>query len=877
MLSNPIKSVVVLLLAFGLLATRAGAEEESPRLDAQGDPLPNEAVSRLGTTRLRDGGYVEGLVFSPDGKTLISDGDDGISIWDVVTGKQLRHFKSDWGRGPRERFSLSPDGAEIAIPFDGAIHLFEVNTDKEVRSFGSKGGSYYTLRFSPNGKKLAALCGVADKSGLVESRPRVLYRLEIWDAATGRKVSSQNIGKGRSSLLGWADEKTPILVNYFGDELRLWDADAGEFRQQFLVGELTSEGGRMAASPAGGLLAVICDDRRTRCLRIWNVATGKQTQQLGAYVIMTEQWSGVPSKYLTVVAFAQDGKTLVTNSQDGTLIFWDTATGAEVRRFARGLPGAQALALSPDGKTLAGACGHTIRLLDLTTGKERLPQEGLQDSVNATAVSADGRTAVTACRNRIVLWDAATGKELGCPDGSPDLVEAIQTGADGRSLVSLGCGNTQATWDVQTLQAWELPTGKQLRRVERKVEGASRLRLLALAPDGKTAAVQLELNTKRACLLDLATGKVQRGFDLEGDTTQIYGAAFSSDGGSLIVWSSGDNLVRVWDVSTGRRLHQFVMMDKYGSEDHVGGGYVAAVSPDGRCILFTSQNFFILYDVAAGREFVRLDKPADYPADGRLIAFSPDGRMFAWKGRGPRTVYLTETASLRERCQFVAPQGEVTALTFSADGRTLITGNSDTTALVWDLTGRLREKGAWGKPLAVADLDACWSDLAGEDAAQAYRAVQRLAGSAKDAVAYLKPRLRPIPALDEKRVVRLIADLDGDDFDGREKATKELGKWEEAGLNSYQKALENAPAPEARRRLEILVADQERRRRYPPAQRLQSLRALEVLERADTPEARRVLETLAAGALGASLTDEAKASLERSLKGAERDKQDPLP
>jgi WD40 repeat protein len=304
MLPNKMKSVVVLLLAFGVVTARARPEEGSPRLDAQGDPLPDEAVSRLGTTRLRDGGYVEGLVFSPDGKTLISDGDDGVSIWDVVTGKQLRRFKSDWGHGFRERFSLSPDGTQIAIPFDGAIHLFEVNAGKEVRSFGSKNTLYGTLRFSPDGKKLAALGSVEDETNLnKEVRQSFIQRLEIWDAATGRKVSSQNLETSHASLLGWADEKTPIIINTFGDKLGLWYAGAGLFTQEFLVGELTAEGGRIGFSPAGGLLAVICDDRRTRCVRIWNVATGKRTQQFGDYVIrlwpFLERTQVVPYKALS--------------------------------------------------------------------------------------------------------------------------------------------------------------------------------------------------------------------------------------------------------------------------------------------------------------------------------------------------------------------------------------------------------------------------------------------------------------------------------------------------------------------------------------------------------------------------------------------------
>ena len=342
MLPHTMKSVSVLLLAFGLLAGGRDQRKHRPAWTRRATRSPTRPFLGSVQHACATAATSKGWLFSPDGKTLISDGRDGVNVWDVVTGKQLRHLHNERGRGLREMFSLSPDGKQIAVPFDGAIRLLEVNTDEEVRSFGAQAAVYGALRFSPDGKKLAALCSVEDETNRNnELRQSYMQRLEIWEAATGLKVSSQNLGTGHSSLLGWADEKTPILVNYSGDKLRLWDADAGEFKHQFVVGELTAEGGRIAFSPAGGLLAVICDDRRTRCVRIWNVATGKQTQQLGAYVIRTEQWSGVPSKYLTVVAFDWDGKTLVTNSEDGTLIFWDATTGAEVRRFPHGLPGAQ--------------------------------------------------------------------------------------------------------------------------------------------------------------------------------------------------------------------------------------------------------------------------------------------------------------------------------------------------------------------------------------------------------------------------------------------------------------------------------------------------------------------------------------------------------
>jgi cell division septum initiation protein DivIVA len=75
--------------------------------------------------------------------------------------------------------------------------------------------------------------------------------------------------------------------------------------------------------------------------------------------------------------------------------------------------------------------------------------------------------------------------------------------------------------------------------------------------------------------------------------------------------------------------------------------------------------------------------------------------------------------------------------------------------------------------------------------------------------------------------------------------------------------LAGQPSPELQQRIQQLLEQLET---VPSAERLQALRAVEVLEIAGTPEARQLLEVLAKGAPEARLTQEAKASLERLTK-----------
>jgi hypothetical protein len=129
------------------------------------------------------------------------------------------------------------------------------------------------------------------------------------------------------------------------------------------------------------------------------------------------------------------------------------------------------------------------------------------------------------------------------------------------------------------------------------------------------------------------------------------------------------------------------------------------------------------------------------------------------------------------------------------------------------------------------------------------------------ALPYLKAKLKPVPAVDSKRLTQLIADLDSDVFANREKATKELQNLGEAAEPALNNAFANPPSLEVKRRVRE-VLDRLTGLQTSP-ERLQKLRAIEALEHMGTPEARVLLQALANGALEARSTREAVAALQR--------------
>jgi WD40 repeat protein len=252
--------------------------------------------------------------------------------------------------------------------------------------------------------------------------------------------------------------------------------------------------------------------------------------------------------------------------------------------------------------------------------------------------------------------------------------------------------------------------------------------------------------------------------------------------------------------------------------------------------------------------------------DGRFVgcvAFSPDGRSLA-TGEGSRTGLVTvyEVATGKVRRQFPGHLDAVTALAFSADGSLLASGSLDLTALVWDVGGRVEPA---GRTLGADELKGLWADLADDDAAKAYRALRLLAVAPRQSVPFLKEHLRPAPPpVPAGRLEKLLEDLDSQRFVVRSQANTDLEALGELAEAALQKALQQSPSLEKKRRVEALLAKLAQPwTRFPPAPQLRQWRAVEALELAGGPDAESLLRELSRGSPDAWLTQEAQASLLR--------------
>jgi RNA polymerase sigma factor (sigma-70 family) len=787
-----------------------------PRADLYGDPLPPAAVARLGSLRFYHGGRVEHVILSPDGKLVVSVG-GAPRLWDADTGRELPLDE----RFQQATFLAAGGKLLAAVRHENILALWDLGTGKEWQRLPlAAQGPGAVLGLSPDGKTVA----------LQSMRPRdgggLRASLHFCDVATGTVAEPIDLdGKVVLTFLFSADGKT-LLTRTDDNALHVWDVGTRTRRRSSRASP-EDFGGAVALSPDGATVATAPTGGQK--VRLWDAGTFKELPVL----------AGQPKTNVNSLAFSPDGKFLAATYPGPTVRLWDVDGRKEARQVRGKDYQVFEVVFSADGKTLAGADGGSVTLWDVETGKFR-HDFGHTYCVDALDFSPDGKRLVSGAAytdNVGRVWDPLTGKEAAQLRGHADGIEVAAYAPDGK-LVATGSQDG-------TARLWDPATGREVRRLAAK-DGM--IYAMAFAPDGKTIATGGK--RKAVHLWDVATGRELRSFDNPGEW--ILRLAFSPDGKTIATRGIKEAFVRLWDVDRGQEIRQLT-----GAP---AGCPSLQFSPDGQTVAAGDDDGVVrLWDVGTGQVRRPLGAPAGPGARVFSLAFAPDGRSQA-AGYEDMTVRLWELASGQERARYTGHRGGAGSVAFSPDGTFLASGGTDRTVIVWDVTGRITGGRPGAADLTPERLDALWADLGGADAVAAPRAAQTLLGAGGQAVGFLKERLRPAAAIDGKRIDRLLADLDSDQFEVREKAARELEELGDGVEPALRKALAGRPSLELRRRAEEVLQALDPSR---SPERLRGVRAVEVLELVGTAEGRRVLETVAKGAADARLTREAKASLQR--------------
>jgi WD40 repeat protein len=741
-----------------------------------------------------------------------------------------------------------------------SVSWLSAETGAVLRQFPDTPTAAATLAISPDGKLVATGGGTNSLNGPAN-------RIVIWDTATGTKRLGMTAHFAPVNQLAFSrDGKrlTSVTLSYTNTANRqtvrslveVWDTASGK-----RVHELTRASSYPVLSADGATLATAEPGK----VVLTEVATGQTISE-------------VRGEYQSF-RFSPDGKTLATGRRDELVKLWDVATGKEGRRLD-GLPGdaSRVLTFSPDGKLLVAVDSDwqssALRIWDVETGKERRPYAGHVAAVSHVAYSPDGKVVATGSPDQTVrLWDPRTGKEFLPPVRHRSSIQALAFDDRGARL---------ATTDGMSVRVLDVASGKELDRIGLE---KSQFKAMHFADGGQTLALAAADGSRSFWSLG-AKKKTLRQTPAPPMTMLTF-ATFSGDGRLLVTnagtggfgLGGGQGGVKLQRLSDGKVIRE--IGTKAGGDFNTATVYWHAVLSGDNNLLATSENLqtqglriiltaptIRLWDVATGQEILKMQ---GQKSTAQVLAFSPDGRILAaghgpggsWRGPRELIISLWDTLTGEQLGELSGHAGGILGLAFSPDGRFLVSGDEDRTALVWDVTRYTPRRNPAAANATPEKVRALWDDLGGDDVARAFRAVAALSDVPRLALPLLRKELRPVPPVDRKRFSELVDALGNVSFAKRQKATVELEKMGDVIVPLLREVLKGDVALESRRRMEVLLEKADWTK--PGVELVRPVRALIVLERDGSEESRKILEMIAGGAPEARLTQQARAALDRLL------------
>jgi WD40 repeat protein len=390
-------------------------------------------------------GCIVGLAFSPDGQTLASvSTDQTLRLWDVARTVERRRFQGH--RDEVWAVARSPDGHDLVTGSkDGSVRYWDPAADP-APSYAvlDERAWFWGPVFFPDSQSL-----------LTVTRPRgavVRWSVER-EANTWRRVGELPwLGTNHTSVDLSRDGRWLALGDRDGN-IQVWDYPGHRF-----VTNLVSPGRwifGLMFSPSGHIL---------HCATSHLNPLAPKPNPLAPKLYAVDGWReldlrGVNLDNLFEADLSPDERTLAIAYKDGTVAWWDLATGQRQTLFHFHDADRIHVAFSADARIFAaGSLDGQITVWDVATRRVRPIAHGHHSVLTDLALSPDRRRLVasgTSTNDLIKIWDVETGREMATLPGEPGLFIHIGFSPDGNTLFATSFEGIALLWRVPSWEAIE--------------------------------------------------------------------------------------------------------------------------------------------------------------------------------------------------------------------------------------------------------------------------------------------------------------------------------------------------------------------------------------------------------------------------------------
>lgn len=571
------------------------------------------------------GGAAQFVAFSPDGRQLVVDANEGGLMRYPIDAEGRPGSPTLLKPGGR-RPAFAPDSQTLFSPsFYGSVHRFDAQGQPLGQDFVTQ-SNVTEFALSRDGTLMAT--GTSD--GLAQ----------IWNATTGSAFFAP-LQHGRELLyLEFSPDGSQLATVANDRTLRLWDVATGRERVR-RTGETFW---KAKFSPDGRHLLVA--SRREH-----------KAQQYDAITLEPFGPALRHEGYVNDVSYSPNGELIVTASFDHTARVWESASGSSVAPPLLHGNEVARVVFSRDGRFLATAgLDPQARVWDPRSGQPLTPWLRHGSKVLDLAFPPSASHVLTASEDGTVRWWPLHSR-LETPQKLPGQPRPIWRTefSDDASRVLLNSRNHARVWQTSDWQPL-LPEPRHEDVID----------VGQFSPDGTRLLTGSRDRTIQ--IWNWQSPAAQMGFQ---HSNAVSAAVWLPDSQRIFSASSGDDLV-LWDARQGTVVHTFrqsratlVSLD---------------ASPDGRWLAAASDHLVTLWDAHSGQRVWEHDAPRNRV---ERVRFSPDSRWLVSADLAGG-VQMHESPTGR----FVAPpwqQGtRINEVRFSTDGQRLAVLSDGAEVRIWN-------------------------------------------------------------------------------------------------------------------------------------------------------------------------------------------------